>query len=67
MTNLYIRRNDYGYLVIEADGCEIWRYLYYTKREALRRYREQMGLRYKHLRIYDFTKERKTRNGKNKS
>ena len=48
MLNMYIRRSC-GYLLIRVDGFPKRRYLYYTKREAVRRYRQEFGLVGKHM------------------
>ena len=37
-----------GWIVIEDDRGNHMRYLYYTEREALRKFKEQFGYRYKH-------------------
>lgn len=38
------------------DGNGHWHlYYYYSKREALRLFREQYGLKYKRVDIYDYT------------
>ena len=53
---IWIRRVN-GWLIIEDGYGNWWRYLYYTKREALRMFKEKFGYRYKHgVTIYDETK-----------
>lgn len=42
-----------GYKV-EAPGFGDMHYIGYSKRESLRRYREQKGLKYKHLELIEF-------------
>ena len=42
-------RNRYGNYIIKVDGHSDCTYMYYTKREAIRRYREQNGLRHRHI------------------
>lgn len=44
-----ITRNRYGNYIIKVDGCLHSTYMYYTKREAIRRYRDQNGLRHRHI------------------
>lgn len=42
-----------GYKV-EVPGFDDMHYVGYSKREALRRYREHTGLKYKHLEVIEF-------------
>lgn len=44
-----ITRNRYGNYILKVDGHPDHTYMYYTKREAIRRYRDQNGLRYKRI------------------
>ena len=44
-----ITRNRYGNYIIKVDGCPDHTYMYYTKREAIRQYRNLYGLRYKKI------------------
>lgn len=57
---MYIRiRWSNGYLLIEDSYGHWYRYLYYTKREALSMFKERFGYRYKHgITIYDETKRK---------
>lgn len=44
-----ITRNRYGSYILKVDGHPDHTYMYYTKREAIRRYRDQNGLRHRHI------------------
>ena len=44
-----ITRNSYGNYILKVDGHPDRTYMYYTKCEAIRRYREQNGLRHRHI------------------
>lgn len=46
-TAIYIHRHN-GWVIIAGDAGNCMRYLYYTRREALRRFKEQYGYKYKH-------------------
>jgi len=42
-------------LIIHVEGFPRWRYMDYTKREAIRQYRRQFGLVGKHITWCDYT------------
>ena len=54
MTITIYRSN--GWLFIEDSDGNRMRYLYFTKREALRRFKEEFGHRYKRVTIDDWTR-----------
>ena len=55
---IYISKAPRGFCgyIIDSIGWGFRIYLDYTKREALRKYREEYGLKHKKLRIVDNTK-----------
>lgn len=56
--NIYVRRQN-GWIIIEDDAGNWMRYLYYSKRESIRRFKNQFGYRYKrNIKIIDYTKEK---------
>jgi hypothetical protein len=58
MNYLNITRNASGHYIINAEynGVEYekTRYIFYSKRDAIAKYRRDNGLRYKHLTIIEF-------------
>lgn len=46
MVTIYIHRTGNGWIRITDDQGNSWRYLYYSKREALRLVKEKFGYRY---------------------
>lgn len=56
--NIYIRKNNEGYYIITSDQGKRLMYLYYTKREVIKRYKAVHGWTGKHgINIVDYTKE----------
>ena len=48
MLTMHLRRSG-GWWWITVDGFPTKRYMFYTKREAVRRYRQEFGLVGKHM------------------
>lgn len=57
MTEIIIKREGCWLVIRDSKGHEM-QYLYYSKRERLKRFREQFGLKHKKVDLYDWTKER---------
>ena len=55
---IYISKAPSGFCgyIIDGIGWGFRIYLDYTKREAIRKYREEYGLKYRRLKIVDNTK-----------
>lgn len=54
--NIYVRRAS-GWLLISDDEGNYWRFLYYSKREAIKRFKERFGHKNKRgVKIIDYTK-----------
>lgn len=55
--NIYIRRNNGAYVISSSFDYEGMVYIFYSKKEALKRYKETHGLKYQRgIVIYDYTK-----------
>ena len=44
--NIYVKKSN-GWILIEDDAGNWKRYLYYSKRECIRRFKAEFGYRYK--------------------
>ena len=53
----FIYRLKWGAYQIRVDGFDRMNYIYYTKREAVARYRAQNNLQYKHILFFDYSKK----------
>lgn len=53
MKILFIHRNVNGSYVISSNVGRTITYYFHNRREAIKKYRERYGLRYKHLVICD--------------
>lgn len=55
--NIYIRRNNGAYVITSSFDYEGMVYMFYSKKDALKKYKEKHGLKYKRgIVIYDYTK-----------
>lgn len=53
----FISRNSYGNYVIRVGDYDFCQYIWYTKKQAVALYRQNNGLKYKHIVWIDFTKK----------
>lgn len=57
LCNIYIRRNQGAYNINSSFDYRGTTYIFYSKKEALKKYKEKHGLKYKRgVVIYDYTK-----------
>lgn len=55
--NIYIRHNNGAYVISSSFDYKGMAYIFYSKKEALKKYKESHGLKYKRgIVIYDYTK-----------
>lgn len=53
-----------GWIIVSDDLGNVMRYLYYSKREALRKFKDEFGYRYKRVKIYDRDAEKFAKRGR---
>jgi len=57
LCNVYIRQNSGAYVISSSFDYKGTAYIFHSKKEALKRYKEAHGLKYKRgIVIYDYTK-----------
>ena len=55
--NIYIRFRNAAYVITSSFDYNEMVYIFYSKKEALKKYKEKHGLKYKRgIVIYDYTK-----------
>lgn len=55
--NIYIRFKNWAYVINSSFDYSEMVYIFYSKKEALKKYKENYGLKYKRgIVIYDYTK-----------